>query len=60
MTAWIALDTEGCTITELAAKTGRDISTLSCAVRKLRAMAVKDSRLSEEYGKIMKNTKTQA
>jgi putative transposase len=60
MTAWIALDTEGCTITEVAAMTGRDISTLSCAVRKLQEMAAKDSRLLEEYKTIKKNTIVQA
>jgi hypothetical protein len=60
MTAWIALDTEGCTITELAEITGRDISTLSCAVRKLQAMAGNDSRLSEEHRMIMNNTRVQA
>ncbi len=60
MTAWIALDIEGCTITELAAITGRDISTLSWAVRKLQAMALKDSRLLEEYKTIKKNTIVQA
>ena len=60
MTAWITLETEGCTITELAGRTGRDISTLSCAVRKLQAMAGKDSRLSEEYRMIKKNTRIQA
>lgn len=60
MTAWIALDTEGCTMTELSSITGRDISTLSCAVRKLRTMAVKDSSLLEEYKTIFKNTNVQA
>ncbi|MDD2336878.1 MAG: transposase [Geobacteraceae bacterium] len=55
MTAWIALETEGCTITELADKAGRDISTLSCAVRKLQAMAGKDPGLSEEYRMLMRN-----
>jgi putative transposase len=60
MTAWIALETEGCTLTELAEITGRDISTLSCAVRKLQAMAGKDSSLAEEYRMIMENTRVQA
>ncbi len=60
MVAWVALDTEGCTITELAGMMGRDLSTLSCAARKLRARAGKDSRLSEERGEIMKIARVQA
>lgn len=47
--AWIALETEGCTLTELAEVSGRDITTLSCAVRKLHARAGKDSGLADEY-----------
>jgi putative transposase len=60
MAAWIALDTEGCTITELATITGRDLSTLSCAAKKLQARAGKDSRLSEDREEIMKITRVQA
>lgn len=60
MAAWVALDTEGCTITELAGMTGRDISTLSCAARKLQARAGKDPRLLEEQREILKNTRAQA
>jgi hypothetical protein len=60
MAAWVALDTEGCTITELARITGRDLSTLSCGVRKLRAKAEKDRQLYEDRGAIIKNTRMQA
>lgn len=60
MAAWVALETEGSTITELAKITGRDISTLSCAARKLKAKAGKDLRLLDERGEIVKNTIVQA
>jgi putative transposase len=60
MMARIALETDGCTLTELAEITGRDITTLSCAVRKLQARAGKDAGLSEEYRMIMENTRERA
>lgn len=60
MAAWVTLDTEGCTITELAKVTGRDLSTLSCGARKLQAKAEKDLRLREERGEIIKITRMQA
>ncbi|GCF86133.1 transposase [Geobacter sp. SVR] len=53
MIAWLALDTEGCTLTEVASLTGRDLSTLSSAVRKLRAKAITDSSLLEKRRAIM-------
>jgi REP element-mobilizing transposase RayT len=60
MAAWVALDTEGCTITELSGITGRDLSTLSCAARKLRSRAGNDSRLSKEREEVIKITRIQA
>ena len=60
MAAWVALDTDGCTITELAGITGRDLSTLSSGVRKLRARAEKDRRLWTERAEIIKITRMQA
>lgn len=60
MAAWIALETAGCRLTELAAMTGRDLSTLSCAARKLREKAGRDSRLMEEFRMIRKSTNVQA
>ncbi|MDD2338321.1 MAG: hypothetical protein PHD01_17325 [Geobacteraceae bacterium] len=58
--AGIALETEGCTLTELAEVTGRDITTLSCAVRKLHARAGKDSGLADEYRMIKGNLREPA
>ncbi len=54
MAAWIALDTEGCTITALGRITGRDLTTLSCGARKLKAKAEKDLRISKERSDIIK------
>jgi REP element-mobilizing transposase RayT len=60
MAAWVALETEGCTITELARLTGRDVTTLSCGARKLSEKAEMDDRLWEERRDIMKITSIQA
>ena len=60
MAAWIALDTEGCTITELARLTARDLSTLSTAVRRLQGRAEKDSLLAEDRDEIVKIARSQA
>jgi putative transposase len=60
MAAWVTLDTDGCTITELARVTGRDLSTLSCGARKLHGKAEKDLRLWEERQEIIKITRMQA
>ncbi|KAF0215775.1 MAG: hypothetical protein FD174_4021 [Geobacteraceae bacterium] len=45
MAAWIALESAGCTITELAKMTGRDLSTLSSRAKRLQVRARKDTQL---------------
>lgn len=60
MLAWLALETEGCTLTEVARLTGRDISTLSSAARKFQAKAATDARTIKAREVIMKNAKLQA
>lgn len=60
MAAWVTLETDGCTISELARITKRDISTLSSGASTLRTKAGKDSRLTEEWREIAKIAKVQA
>ena len=60
MVSWLALDTEGCTLSAVAGLTGRDLSTLSSAARRLRAKAMTDARIDEERMAIMESAKVQA
>ena len=60
MLAWLALDTEGCTLTEVADMTGRDITTLSCIVKKLRVKAMTDLYLLEDRRAILENVKVKS
>jgi putative transposase len=47
MSAWIALDTVGCTIAELAKATGRDPSSLSSAAKRIEARAREESQVRQ-------------
>lgn len=60
MASWLVLDAEGCTLSALAGLTGRDISSLSSAVQRLRAKAMTDVRIIEERRAIMAIAKLQA
>ncbi len=60
MAGWVAVDTEGCTLTELARSTGRDLSTLSTAARRLQCRAEKNSHLIEDRDAIIKIARSQA
>lgn len=60
ITAWLALETDGCTITELSVLTGRDVSTLSTQASRVREQAKCDANLAWEFTKIALNTKTKA
>jgi putative transposase len=52
MAAWIALETTGCTMTELAKAVDRDVSTLSSRAKRLQLGAREDARLLAEWNAI--------
>ncbi len=52
MAAWIALDTSGCSIKELAKVTGRDPSSLSSAAKRIELRARKEIRLEQQRERI--------
>ena len=47
MSAWIAAETAGCTIAEIAKATARDPSSLSSAGKRIEARAIKETRLRQ-------------
>ena len=53
MSAWITLETTGCTIAQLAAATGRAPSSLSSAAKRIEAWARKKSRVRDQSDKIL-------
>jgi REP element-mobilizing transposase RayT len=54
MSAWIASETVGCTITEIAKATARDPSSLSSAVKRIEARASKEIQLRQLRERIIK------
>ena len=53
MSAWITLETTGCTLAQLAAATGRAPSSLSSAAKRIEARARKESRMRDQRDKIL-------
>ena len=53
MSAWITLETTGCTIAQLAAATVRAPSSLSSAAKRVEARARQDSRVRDLKDKIL-------
>lgn len=54
MAAWTALESDGCTIAEIAKATGRDPSSLSSAAKRIEARARKDELVRQRREKIAK------
>jgi REP-associated tyrosine transposase len=50
--ARLALETGACTLTELARKMGRDVSTLSSAAQRIRAKEKRDRQIAEQVGEL--------
>jgi putative transposase len=48
MAAWAVQELSGATITELGVKIGRDVTSLSSAVRRLRERSIRDERVAEK------------
>lgn len=51
--AWLYLETGCATMTALGERLGRDVSSLSSAVRRLQIKAKKDEKVADKYQKLM-------
>jgi chromosomal replication initiation ATPase DnaA len=51
--AWLYLETGCATLTALGEQLGRDVSSLSSAVRRLQLKAKKDEKVADTYQKLM-------
>ena len=52
MMAWLILELGVCTLAELGKVTGRDITTLSSAAKRLQTRTNKDLKLAESYSEL--------
>ena len=55
MAAWLVLELGACTLGELGKRTGRDITTLSSAAKRLQMRAKRDLKLAEKMRKILES-----
>lgn len=53
MVARLAMETEICTLTELAGKMGRDVSTLSSAAERIRAREKQERKITEQVASLL-------